>query len=77
MDYTGKTRLSEILADHPWLAEELPKLDPIFEKLRSPAAWMVAKRMTVQDAGRFGGRSVEFLLSELDKVIREHEGTAP
>ena len=74
MRYTGKTKLMDILAEHPWLEQELPKRNPIFEKLKNPAAQFIVRRMTVQDAARFSGESVDFLLEELDKVIDEHEG---
>lgn len=73
MDYNEKTRLSVILDEHPWLAEELPKLEPRLEKYNNPATRFLARRMTVQDASRFSGLSTDYLLRELEKVIAEHE----
>ena len=74
MDYTESTRLSEILEAHPWLAEELPKRDPAFEKLRNPAARFLLRQMTVKDLGRIGGLSPEALLRDLEEILREREG---
>ena len=73
MYYTGKTKLTDILAEHPWLEQELPKQDPIFEKLNNPAARLLLKHMTVQDASRASGLSVDYLLEELNKVIARHD----
>ena len=72
MHYTENTKLSDILADHPWLAEELPKQDPVFAKLNTPAARLLIRHLTVKDAGRMGGLPAQTLLEELEKLIARH-----
>ena len=73
MNYSANTKLSQILSENPWLAQELPKRNTIFQKLQNPAARLLLGRMTVQDASRLSGESVDYLLGELEQVFREHE----
>ncbi len=72
MRYDEKTRLSQILAEHPWLEQELPRLYPELKKMDNPAARLLLKRMTVKDAGRMSGIPVDQLLSTLEGLIDRH-----
>ena len=74
MAYDEKTKLTQILAEHPWLEEELPRRYPQLKKMDNPAARFMLKRMTVKDAARLSGRPAEKLLAKLERVIAEVEG---
>lgn len=76
MLYDEKTPLSKILAEHPWLEQELPRRYPELKAMNNPAARFMLKRMTVQDAGKMGGLPAEQLLSMLSQLITEVEGKA-
>ena len=73
MRYDEKTKLSVILAEHPWLEEELPRRYPQLKKLDNAASRLLLKRLTVKDASRMSGYSAEKLLGKLEQVIDEHE----
>ena len=74
MQYDEKTKLTKILEEHPWLEEELPRRYPQLKKLDNAASRFLLKRMTVKDASRMSGYSVEKLLGKLEQVISEREG---
>ena len=44
MKYNENTRLAEILADHPWLSEELPKKDQRFAVMNTFAGKLMLKK---------------------------------
>ena len=74
MAYTETTKLSQILSEHPWLEEELPRRYPQLKAMDNPASRFMLKRMSVKDASRLSGFSSEKLLAKLESVIAEHEG---
>ncbi|MBQ6272741.1 MAG: DUF1858 domain-containing protein [Oscillospiraceae bacterium] len=74
MAYDEKTRLSQILDEHPWLEQELPRRYPELKKLDNPAGRFMFRRMNVKDASRFSGIPAEKLLEKLERVIAEVEG---
>ena len=84
MSYNENTKLSQILSEHPWLEEELPKRYPelkandVFNNsmngMDNPAARFMLKRMTVKDASKLSKIPAEKLLEKLESVIREHDG---
>lgn len=74
MAYTETTKLSQILSEHPWLEEELPRRYPQLKAMDNPASRFMLKRMRVKDASRLSGFSSEKLLAKLESVIAEHEG---
>ena len=74
MAYDEKTKLTQILSEHPWLEEELPKRYPELKAMDNPAARFMLKRMTVKDASKLSKIPAEKLLEKLESVIREHDG---
>lgn len=71
MKYDEKTKISKILDEHPWLEQELPKRYPELKAMDNPASRFMLKRMTVKDASRLSGMSVEKLLGMLEDLIAE------
>ena len=72
--YTASTHLNEILAEHPWLAQELPKKDGRFAIMNTAAGKLMLRRFTVADVSKTAGIPVQELLDELDGMIRRREG---
>ena len=74
MAYDEKTKLMQILTEHPWLEEELPRRYPQLKAMDNAGSRFMLKRMSVKDASRLSGYSAEKLLAKLESVIAEHEG---
>ena len=74
MAYNENTKLSQILSEHAWLEEELPKRYPELKAMDNPAARFMLKRMTVKDAGKLSGIPAAQRLEMLGDLIRQHGG---
>lgn len=73
MEVTKDTKLMDILNEYPWLSEELLKVDSRFKLLDSALGRIILKKATVEDLSKKAGESPEFLISELNKILEEHE----
>lgn len=69
MEINGNTKLTDILAQYPWLPDELVKLDSRFKIIKTPIGKMMLKNATVADAVEKTGLSQDVLLAELQKLI--------
>lgn len=70
------TLLKDILAAYPWLSDVLPQEDKRFEQLNSPLGKIFLRKATIADLGKKAGRTPEELISELERIIREHDAEA-
>ena len=73
MEFNKDTKLKDILAEYPWLREELIKQEPKFKLLDSPLGKIILKKATIGDLSEKSGYDVDYLIGELEKVIAEHE----
>ena len=62
MNYNDQTKLTEILAQYPWLPEELIKLDSRFKIVNTPIGKMMIKNATLADLSEKAGLSTYLLL---------------
>lgn len=69
MDINSNTKLTDILAQYPWLPDELVKMDSRFKIIKTPIGKMMLKNATVADAVEKTGLSQDVLLAELQKLI--------
>ncbi len=71
--YTAKTRLLQILNDHPWLSKRLPEIDRRFAIMNTAPGKLLLRRMSVADLSSKSGMTVEELLAKLQREIDAHE----
>ena len=69
MEINSNTKLTDILAQYPWLPDELVKMDSRFKIIKTPIGKMMLKNATVADAVEKTGLSQDALLAELQKLI--------
>lgn len=69
MEINSNTKLTDILAQYPWLPDELVKMDSRFKIIKTPIGKMMLKNATVADAVEKTGLSQDVLLAELQKLI--------
>ena len=72
MNYNDQTKLTEILAQYPWLPEELIKLDSRFKIVNTPIGKMMIKKATVADLSEKAGIPTEELLTRLQDMVDKH-----
>ena len=74
MNYNDQTKLTEILAQYPWLPEELIKLDSRFKIVNTPIGKMMIKNATLTDLSEKAGLSTDELLQKLREMVDRHYG---
>lgn len=74
MNYNSQTKLTDILANYPWLPEELIKLDSRFKIVNTPIGKMMIKNATLADLSEKAGLSTDELLQKLQEMIDQHNG---
>ena len=72
MKYNSQTKLTDILAEYPWLPEELIKLDSRFKIVNTPIGKMMIKNATLADLSEKAGLSTDELLQKLREMAAEH-----
>jgi len=72
MEITRDTKISDVLAQYPWLPDELVKIDERFKIIKTPIGKMMLKNATIDDAVKKTGLKEEILLTELQKLIAAH-----
>ena len=72
MNYNDQTKLTEILAQYPWLPDELIKLDSRFKIVNTPIGKMMIKNATLADLSEKAGLSTDELLQKLQEMVDRH-----
>ena len=73
MIITKDTLLKDILAEYPWLREELVKKNEKFRLLDTPPGRIFLRKATLEDLSRKAGRTPERMISRLEQMIADHE----
>ena len=73
MPYNGDTKLTDVLAQHPWLPDELIKMDGRFKIVKTPIGKMMIKNATIKDLCAKTGLSQQETLDKLHEMIRAHD----
>ena len=72
MNINGNTKLTDILAQYPWLPDELIKMDGRFKVIKTTIGKMMIKNATVKDMCKKTGLSENVLLGKLQEMINAH-----
>lgn len=73
MEFNSNSKLTEIMAQYPWLTDELIKIDGRFGIVKTPIGKMMLKNATVSDLSEKTGLSTEDLLQKLQEMINAHK----
>ena len=74
MEITKDTLLKDILAEYPWLSDELKKKWPAYKVLDGLLGRMFLRNATIEDLAKKADRTPEHLIMRLEETIEEHEG---
>ena len=72
MEINRNTKLNNILAEYPWLPDELIKMDGRFKIIKTRIGKMMLKNATIADAVQKTGLQEDVLITELKKIIASH-----
>jgi len=72
MKITKDTKLSDLIAQYPWLKEEMAKVNEKFKMLNSPVGKLMMGKATVAEMSKRSGMDADILISRINELITNH-----
>ncbi len=69
---TAETKLSDLIAEYPWLKEMLPQINPKFKMLNSPVGKIMMGKATISEMSKKSGMEMDTLIYRLNEIITNH-----
>ena len=69
---TAETRLSDLIAQYPWLKEEMVKVNEKFKMLSSPVGKLMMGKATIAEMSKRSGMDADILISRINELITNH-----
>lgn len=69
---TAETRLSDLIAQYPWLKEEMVKVNEKFKMLNSPVGKIMMGKATIAEMSKRSGIEMDVLIGRLNEIIENH-----
>ena len=73
MDINKETKLSDIIAQYPWLREEMVKVNEKFKMLNSPIGKIMMGKATIAEMSKRSGMEAESIIDKLEELIKNHQ----
>ncbi|MBO7618535.1 MAG: DUF1858 domain-containing protein [Bacteroidales bacterium] len=73
MEITKDTRLADLIAQYPWLKEEMAKVNEKFKMLNTPVGKIMLGKATIAEMSKKSGMEIDKLVSRLKTLIEEHK----
>ena len=73
MEITKDTRLADLIAQYPWLKEEMAKVNEKFKMLNSPIGKMMMGKATIAEMSKKSGMETETIIGKIKELIVKHQ----
>ena len=73
MTITRETKLRDLLAEYPWLKDELSKVNEKFKMLSTPMGKIMLGKADIAEMSKKSGMDEEQLISKLTELIQNHQ----
>ena len=73
MEITKDTRLADLIAQYPWLKEEMAKVNEKFKMLNSPIGKMMMGKATIAEMSKKSGMETEAIIGKIKELIVKHQ----
>ena len=73
MEINKETKLSDIIAQYPWLKEEMSKVNEKFKMLNSPIGKIMMGKATIAEMSKKSGMEEELIINKLQELIKNHQ----
>ncbi len=73
MEITKDTRLADLIAQYPWLKEEMAKVNEKFKMLNSPIGKMMMGKATIAEMSKKSGMEAEVIIGKIKELIVKHQ----
>ena len=72
MEITRETKLSDLIAQYPWLREEMAKVNEKFKMLNSPIGKIMMGKATIAEMSKKSGMEEELIINKIQELIKNH-----
>ena len=72
MEITKDTKLADLIAEYPWLKEELSNINPKFKMLNSPVGKLMMGKATIAEMSKRSGMEADIIISRINELISNH-----
>ncbi len=72
MEITQETKLTDLLDRHPWLMDEMVKVNAKFKMLGTPVGKIMMGKASIAEMSKRSGMEVGTLISRISELIINH-----
>ena len=73
MEINKETKLADIIAQFPWLKEEMAKVNEKFKMLNSPIGKIMMGKATIAEMSKKSGMEAEVIIGKIKELIVKHQ----
>ena len=73
MEITKETKLADLIAQYPWLKEEIVKVNEKFKMLNSPIGKIMLGKATIAEMSKKSGMEAESIIARIKEMIENHK----
>ena len=73
MTITRETKLRDLLAEYPWLKDELSKVNEKFKMLSTPMGKIMLGKADIAEMSKKSGMDEAQIISKLTELIQNHQ----
>ena len=73
MEITKETKLTDLIAQYPWLKEEIVKVNEKFKMLNSPIGKIMLGKATIVEMSKKSGMEAEAIIGKIKELIENHK----
>ena len=73
MEINKDTKLSDLVAQFPWLKEEMAKVNEKFKILNSPIGKIMMGKATIAEMSKKSGMEAEAIIGKIKELIENHK----
>jgi hypothetical protein len=73
MNITKDTKLKDLLAEYPWLKDEITKVNDKFKMLNTPMGKIMLGKADISEMSKKSGMDAQQIISKLTELIQGHQ----
>lgn len=73
MEINKETKLADLIAQYPWLKEEIVKVNEKFKILNSPIGKIMLGKATIAEMSKKSGMDIDDIIGKIKELISKHQ----
>ena len=72
MEITKETKLTDLIAEYPWLKGEMAKVNEKFKMLNTAVGKIMMGKATIAEMSKKSGMDADIIISRISELISNH-----